>query len=110
MKRRTYKKWLKNPLNKRLMWKFCKPFPKTPPVAFVEKHDPGWVFEQLSKNADMLIQREMDRLCIPKELLRPINTGASGNIIASYGAPLIENPNRVYTINITDDKEPNKDE
>ena len=25
MKRRIYKKWLKNPLNKRLIWKFCKP-------------------------------------------------------------------------------------
>lgn len=81
MKRRIYKKWLKNPLNKRLIWKFCKPFPKIPPVAFVEKHAPACVFEQLSKNADMLIQREMDRLCIPKELLRPINIGASGNIV-----------------------------
>lgn len=110
MKRRIYKKWLKNPLNKRLIWKFCKPFPKIPPIAFVEEHDPAWVFEQLSKQADMLIQREMDRQCIPKEQLRPINIGASGNIIASCGAPLIENPNRVFIINITDDKEPNKDE
>lgn len=108
MKRRIYKKWLKNPLNKRLIWKFCKPFPKIQPIAFVEKRDPAWVFEQLSKHSDMLMQREMDRLCIPKELLRPINIGASGNIIASYGAPLIENPNRVYMINITDDKETNK--
>jgi len=30
MKRRIYKKWLKNPLNKRLIWKFCKPFNKVP--------------------------------------------------------------------------------
>ena len=52
----------------------------------------------------------MDRLCIPKELLRPINIGASGNMISFYGAPLIENPNRVYIMNITDDEEPYKDE
>lgn len=90
------------------MWKFCKPFPKIPPIAFVKKHNPTWVFEQLSKHTDMLVQREMDRLCIPKELLRPISIGASGNIIESYGAPIIENPNRI--INITDDDEPNKDE
>ena len=110
MKRRIYKKWLKNPLNKRLIWKFCKPFPKIPPVAFVEKQDPAWVFEQLSKHTDMLMQREMDRLCIPKEQLRPINIGESGNIIAYYGVPLIENPNRVYIMNITDDEEQDKDE
>lgn len=30
MKRRIYKKWLKNPLNKRLIWKFCKPFNRIP--------------------------------------------------------------------------------
>lgn len=65
------------------MWKFCEPFPKIPPVAFVKKHDPAWVFEQLFRHTDKLIQREMDRLCIPKELLRPINIGASGNIIVS---------------------------
>ncbi len=93
MKRRIYKKWLKNPLNKRLIWKFCNPFPKIPPVTFVKKHDPACVFEQLFKHADMLMQREMDRLCIPKELLRHVNTGASGNIT-----------------NITDDEEPDKDE
>lgn len=110
MKRRIYKKWLKNPLNKRLIRKFCKPFPKEPPVAFVEKQDLAWVFEQFAKHTDILIQRKMDRLCIPKELLRPINIGASGNMISFYGAPLIENPNRVYIMNITDDEEPYKDE
>ena len=26
MKRRVYKKWFKDPLNKMLIWKFCKPF------------------------------------------------------------------------------------
>lgn len=34
MKRRIYKKWLKNPLNKRLIWKFCKPMNKIP-VAYI---------------------------------------------------------------------------
>ena len=104
MKRRIYKKWLKNPLNKRLMWKFCKPFPKMPPIVFVKKHDPAWVFEQHLRHIDKLIQQEMDKYCIPKELLRPINIGASGNIIVP------EYPERVYIINITDDKEQNKDE
>ena len=41
MKRRIYKKWLKNPLNRRLIWKFCKPFPKVPPVCIVGKAR-GW--------------------------------------------------------------------
>ena len=36
MKRRIYKKWLKNPLNKRLIWKFCKPFNRVP-VAVIGK-------------------------------------------------------------------------
>lgn len=110
MKRRIYKKWLKNPMNKRLIWKFCKPFPNIPPVAFVKEHDPAWVFEQLSKHTDMLMQRELDRLCIPKEPLRPINIGAS-NIIASmgYGVPVIEHPERVFILNITDDEEPDKE-
>ena len=36
MKRRIYKKRLKNPLNKRLVWKFCKPF-NIVPVAFIDK-------------------------------------------------------------------------
>lgn len=36
MKQRIYKKWLKNPLNKRLMWKFCKPFNRVP-VAIIGK-------------------------------------------------------------------------
>ena len=30
MKRRLYKKWLKNPFNKRLICKFCKPFNRVP--------------------------------------------------------------------------------
>lgn len=88
-------------MNKRLIWKFCKPFPKIPPVAFVKKHDPAWVFEQLSKHTDMLMQREMDRLCIPKELLQPINIGASGNIttwMLGHGV-----------LNITDDEEPDSE-
>ena len=42
MKRRIYKKWLKNPLNKRLIWKFCKPFPKVPPVAIVDPQKRKW--------------------------------------------------------------------
>ncbi len=113
MKRRIYKKWLKDPLNKRLVWKFCEPFPKIPPIAFVKKHNPAWVFEQLLKHADMLMQREMDRLCVPKELLRPINIDVSGNITASmpvYGVPVIEHPERVYILKPTDNEESNKDE
>ena len=112
MKRRIYKKWLKNPMNKRLIWKFCKPFPNIPPVAIVKKHDPALVFDQLLKHTDMLIQREMDRLCIPKELLRPVNIGASGNIIASmivHGVPVIEHPERVYILKPTVDEEPDKE-
>ena len=75
----------RNPYQKEIDWlkslrpqNTCKPFPKIPPVAIVEKHDPAWVFEQLSKHTDMLIQREMDRLCVP---LRTIYIGASGNIM-----------------------------
>lgn len=112
MKRRIYKKWLKNPMNRRLIWKFCNPFPEIPPVAIVKKHDPMFVFEQLSKHTDMLIQREMDRLCIPKELLLPINIGASGNTTASmigYGVPVIEHPERVYILKPTDNEEPDKE-
>lgn len=37
MKRRIYKKWLKNPLNKRLIWKFCKPFNRVP-IAIIGKY------------------------------------------------------------------------
>lgn len=36
MKRRIYKKWLKRPLNKRLVWKFCKPFTRIP-IAVLDK-------------------------------------------------------------------------
>ena len=36
MERRIYKKWLKNPLNKRLIWKFCKPFNRVP-IAVIGK-------------------------------------------------------------------------
>lgn len=36
MKRRIYKKWLKNHLNKRLIWKFRKPFNRVP-VAIIGK-------------------------------------------------------------------------
>lgn len=36
MKRRIYKKWLKNPLNKRLIWKFCKPI-NIVPIAIIGK-------------------------------------------------------------------------
>ena len=38
MKKRIYKKWLKNPLNKRLVWKFCKPINKIP-IAYVYKEN-----------------------------------------------------------------------
>lgn len=37
MKKRLYKKWLKNPFNKRLIWKFCKPFPFNIPIAILNK-------------------------------------------------------------------------
>ena len=36
MKKRLYKKWLKNPFNKRLIWKFCKPF-NLIPIAYLDK-------------------------------------------------------------------------
>lgn len=36
MKRRIYKKRLKNPLNKRLIWKFCKPINRIP-IAIIGK-------------------------------------------------------------------------
>ena len=38
MKRRIYKKWLKNPLNKRLIWKFCNPMDRIP-IAYIYKED-----------------------------------------------------------------------
>jgi hypothetical protein len=36
MKRRIYKKWLKNPFNKRLIWKICKPI-NVVPIAVIGK-------------------------------------------------------------------------
>ncbi len=36
MKRRIYKKWLKNPFNKRLIWKICKPIDFVP-IAVIGK-------------------------------------------------------------------------
>lgn len=38
MKMRIYKKWLKNPLNKRLIWKFCKPFNQIPVAYMYEEN------------------------------------------------------------------------
>ena len=38
MKRRIYKKWLKTPFNKRLIWKFCKPFDRIP-IAVLDKEN-----------------------------------------------------------------------
>lgn len=106
MKRRIYKKWLKNPLNKRLVWKFCKPFQEIPPVAFVKEYDSACVIEQLSKFIDKQMQHEIDRLYIPKELLVPTNVGTSG-IIASmrYGLPVIEHPERLYVVKLSDNEE-----
>ena len=49
MKRRIYKKWLKNPLNKHLIWKFCKPFPKVPPVAYVKTGTVARTIEHIEK-------------------------------------------------------------
>ena len=47
MKRRIYKKWLKNPFNKRLIWKFCKPFNRVP-IAYVnEEHKVRIKYEML---------------------------------------------------------------
>lgn len=39
MKRRIYKKWLKRPFNKRLIWKFCKPFDMIPITCFDENNN-----------------------------------------------------------------------
>lgn len=48
MKRRIYKKWLKRPLNKRLIWKFCKPFNAVPICRIPPKDDDEvWLDERL---------------------------------------------------------------
>ena len=56
-------------MNKRLIRKFCEPFPNIPPVAFFKKHDQALVSERSSTYIDMLA----NMLFIPKERLQPIN-------------------------------------
>ena len=63
MKRRIYKKWLKNPLNKRLIWKFCKPFHKVPPVAYVK---PGSLAKAI-EHIEMLQQKIYEESMIPAD-------------------------------------------
>lgn len=64
MKKRIYKKWLKNPLNKRLVWKFCKPFPKNPPVAYVNFGKSNG--EELRKELERLVNRIYEESMVPE--------------------------------------------
>ena len=56
MKRRIYKKWMKNPLNKRLMQKCCKPFPNVPPAAVVKSRSWERTIERLERIDRMKIK------------------------------------------------------
>ena len=64
MKRRIYKKWLKNPMNKRLMWKFCKPFTTIPPVVHSKPYEPG----DLCRGIDRIERMMYEETAIPREL------------------------------------------
>lgn len=75
MKRRIYKKWLKNPTNKRLIWKFCKPFPKKIPVnkitPIIDWKDTA---EKLEKFCNNLEQKMLKETFVPKEsILNDLN-------------------------------------
>lgn len=62
MKRRIYKKWLKNPMNKRLIWKFCKPFTKIP-VAYVRPPE----VNTLAKAIERMERKMWEETMIPNE-------------------------------------------
>lgn len=68
MKRRIYKKWLKNPMNKRLMRKFCNPFRKVPPVAPVKELSWERTIEALEQ-IDRIKQRIWEESMIPEKVI-----------------------------------------
>lgn len=93
MKKRIYKKWLKNPLNKRLVWKFCKPFDKIP-VAHVRSH--GWkeIIEALEKQV-------YDISAVPKEAFKNGLQQTSGNCVSERFKQFVKETEGDYNVKRT---------